>query len=47
MPIKIANGLPARKTLESENIFVMDEMRATTQDIRPLHILILNFLSGL
>ena len=28
MPIKIANGLPARKTLESENIFVMDEMRS-------------------
>ena len=44
MPIKIANGLPARKTLESENIFVMDEMRATTQDIRPLHILILNLM---
>ena len=44
MPIKIANGLPARKTLESENIFVMDETRATTQDIRPLKILILNLM---
>lgn len=44
MPIKIANGLPARKTLESENIFVMDENRATTQDIRPLKILILNLM---
>ena len=44
MPIKIANGLPARKTLESENIFVMDENRATTQDIRPLKIIILNLM---
>lgn len=44
MPIKIANELPARKTLESENIFVMDETRATTQDIRPLRILILNLM---
>ena len=44
MPIKIANELPARKTLESENIFVMDENRATTQDIRPLRILILNLM---
>lgn len=44
MPIKIANELPARKVLESENIFVMDELRATTQDIRPLRILILNLM---
>ena len=44
MPIKIDNELPARKTLESENIFVMDETRATTQDIRPLRILILNLM---
>lgn len=44
MPIKIDNQLPARKTLESENIFVMDENRATTQDIRPLRILILNLM---
>lgn len=44
MPIKIDNELPARKTLESENIFVMDETRATTQDIRPLKILILNLM---
>ena len=44
MPIKIANALPARRTLESENIFVMDENRATTQDIRPLKILILNLM---
>lgn len=44
MPIKIDNELPARKTLESENIFVMDENRAVTQDIRPLRILILNLM---
>ena len=44
MPIKIPAGLPARQTLESENIFVMDLERATSQDIRPLHILILNLM---
>lgn len=44
MPIKIANELPAKKTLESENIFVMDELRASSQDIRPLKILILNLM---
>ena len=44
MPIKIPNNLPAVKTLESENIFVMTETRAITQDIRPLKILILNLM---
>ncbi|MBR7092029.1 MAG: homoserine O-succinyltransferase [Clostridia bacterium] len=44
MPIKIADGLPAARILESENVFVMTEKRATTQDIRPLHILILNLM---
>ena len=44
MPIKIPNNLPAVKTLQSENIFVMTETRATTQDIRPLKILILNLM---
>ncbi len=44
MPIKIPNDLPAVKTLESENIFVMTEKRAITQDIRPLKILILNLM---
>ena len=34
MPIKIPNGLPAAQTLAEENIFVMNETRATTQDIR-------------
>ena len=42
MPIKVQNDLPARAILESENIFVMDENRAMSQDIRPLQILILN-----
>ena len=44
MPIKIAGNLPARKVLKSENIFVMDQERATKQDIRPLRILILNLM---
>ncbi len=44
MPIKIQNDLPAIKILESENIFVMQEARATTQDIRPLKIIILNLM---
>ncbi|WP_075982040.1 homoserine O-acetyltransferase MetA [Bacillus massilinigeriensis] len=44
MPIKIPKLLPAREILESENIFVMDEDRANTQDIRPLNILILNLM---
>ena len=44
MPIKIPNNLPAVKTLESENIFVMTETRAITQDIRPLEILLLNLM---
>ena len=44
MPIKIPNDLPAVKTLESENIFVMTETRAISQDIRPLEILLLNLM---
>ena len=44
MPIKIPNNLPAVKTLESENIFVMTETRAISQDIRPLRILVLNLM---
>ena len=44
MPIKIPNELPAVRTLEDENIFVMTETRAVTQDIRPLKILILNLM---
>ena len=44
MPIKIPNQLPATGTLRSENIFVMTETRAMTQDIRPLQILLLNLM---
>ncbi len=44
MPIKIKDSLPAQKILESENIFVMTEYRAMHQDIRPLHLLILNLM---
>lgn len=44
MPIKIPEALPATQTLSEENIFVMTEKRALSQDIRPLHILILNLM---
>lgn len=44
MPIKIPNELPAVKVLSEENIFVMTEKRAITQDIRPLKILLLNLM---
>ena len=44
MPIKVQSDLPVRAILESENIFVMDETRAVTQDIRPLKIGILNLM---
>lgn len=44
MPIRIPDSLPARTTLEGENIFVMTEYRALHQDIRPLNLLILNLM---
>ena len=44
MPIKIPDSLPARATLEGENIFVMTEYRAIHQDMRPLNLLILNLM---
>lgn len=44
MPIKVANDLPAKKIMEEENIFMMDETRASIQDIRPLKIGILNLM---
>jgi homoserine O-succinyltransferase len=44
MPIKIPNNLPAAKILADENVFVMTETRAMTQDIRPLQILLLNLM---
>ncbi len=44
MPIRVQDNLPAIETLGQENIFVMTEKRALTQDIRPLKILILNLM---
>ncbi len=44
MPIRIPDNLPARKILEAENVDVMDSSRATRQDIRPLHIGLLNLM---
>ena len=44
MPLRIPDQLPAIKILEEENIFVMNETRATHQDIRPLKIIILNLM---
>ena len=44
MPIKVPNNLPAIETLTNENVFVMTDTRAMTQDMRPLHILLLNLM---
>ena len=44
MPIQIPNNLPAAEVLQRENIFVMSEDRAVTQDIRPLEIVVLNLM---
>jgi homoserine O-succinyltransferase len=44
MPIRVQNDLPAKKILENENIFIMDEERAINQEIRPLEIAILNLM---
>ncbi len=44
MPIQIPNDLPAAETLLRENIFVMNERRAASQDIRPLEIVLLNLM---
>jgi len=44
MPLNIPDNLPAVKILEEENIFVMNESRASHQDIRPLKIIILNLM---
>ena len=42
MPIQIPNDLPAASTLQQENIFIMNESRAVSQEIRPLEIVVLN-----
>ena len=44
MPLRLPDRLPAIDILKNENIFVMDNSRATTQDIRPLRIAILNLM---
>lgn len=44
MPVRVPVSLPAVETLRSENIFVIDEQRASSQDIRPLRIAILNLM---
>ena len=44
MPVKVPLALPAVETLRNENIFVIDELRATSQDIRPLKIAVLNLM---
>ena len=44
MPLNLPDKLPAISLLEQENIFVIGSTRATTQDIRPLEILILNLM---
>ncbi len=44
MPIKVPDQLPARKILEEENVFVMNESRAARQDIRPLKIVVFNLM---
>lgn len=44
MPIKVQGDLPAKAVIEQENIFIMDETRAISQDIRPLKIAILNLM---
>ena len=44
MPLRLPDRLPAIDILKKENIFVMDNSRATSQDIRPLKIVILNLM---
>ena len=44
MPIKIPKNLPAHDILTEENIFVMEDCRATSQDIRPLRLAVLNLM---
>ena len=44
MPIRTMSDLPAKEILEQENIFVMDENRASHQDIRPIDIMIVNLM---
>jgi len=44
MPIRVQSDLPAKAVIEKENIFIMDENRAVSQDIRPLEIVLVNLM---
>lgn len=44
MPVNIPNNLPAIEILKRENIFVMNQLKADKQDIRPLRVLVLNLM---
>ena len=44
MPLRLPDKLPAIELLKHENIFVMDESRAHSQEIRPLRIVVLNLM---
>ena len=44
MPLKVKSDLPAKAVIEKENIFIMDENRAISQDIRPLEIGLVNLM---
>lgn len=44
MPLNLPDKLPAIELLKEENIFVIDNSRASAQDIRPLKIVILNLM---
>ena len=46
MPIKVADGLPAKEILHQERIFALEEEAAAKQDIRPLRVVILNLKIG-
>ena len=46
MPINVPNSLPAIEELKNENIFIMEESRATQQDIRPLKVALLESYAG-
>ena len=44
MPLNLQKNLPAIELLKKEHIFVMDSLRAATQDIRPLRVVVLNLM---
>ena len=46
MPLNLQKNLPAVELLKKEHIFVMDSLRASAQDIRPLRVVVLNLISA-